>query len=144
MVKDRVYVVFGIICKKIARCPCIARTIKMHFFTKHLLWLTHVGVITCVKTNDILRILSENGMSTISSKKRYVEKDDRGEEEWGVVVTGGRNGRRHGDGRRRQRLVVIKVYLLHSPQPTPSVLVRAGCSQRDDPSSNSVLNFSFF
>ena len=25
MVKDRVYVVFGIICKKMARCPCIAR-----------------------------------------------------------------------------------------------------------------------
>ena len=40
-------------------------------------------------------------------------------------------------------LIVIKVYLLHSPQPTPSVLVRAGCSQRDDLSSNSVLNFSF-
>ena len=27
------------------------------------------GVIPCVKTNDILRILSENSMSTISSKK---------------------------------------------------------------------------
>ena len=40
-------------------------------------------------------------------------------------------------------LIVIKVYLLHSPQPTPSVLVRAGCSQRNDLSSNSVLNFSF-
>ena len=40
-------------------------------------------------------------------------------------------------------LIVIKVYLLHSPQPTPSVLVRAGCSQPDDLSSNSVLNFSF-
>ena len=41
------------------RCPCIARNIKMHFFTKHLLWLTHAGVIPCVKTNDISRILSE-------------------------------------------------------------------------------------
>ena len=41
-------------------------------------------------------------------------------------------------------LIVIKVYLLHSPQPTPSVLVRAGCSQCHDLSSNSVLNFSFF
>ena len=40
-------------------------------------------------------------------------------------------------------LTVMKVYLLHSPQPTPSVLVRAGCSQRDNLSSNSVLNFSF-
>ena len=43
----------------LARCPCIARNIKMHFFTKHLLWLTHAGVIPFVKTNDILRILSE-------------------------------------------------------------------------------------
>ena len=60
MVKDRVYVVFGIICKKIARCPCIAQNINIHFFTKHLLLLTHAGVIPCVKTNDILRILSEN------------------------------------------------------------------------------------
>ena len=25
MLKDRVYVVFGLICKKIARCSCIAR-----------------------------------------------------------------------------------------------------------------------
>ena len=30
------------------------------FFTKHLLGLTHAGVIPCVKTNDISRILSEN------------------------------------------------------------------------------------
>ena len=30
------------------------------FFTKHLLWLTHAGEIPCVKTNDILIILSEN------------------------------------------------------------------------------------
>ena len=30
------------------------------FSTKHLLWLTHAGVIPCVKTNDISRIGSEN------------------------------------------------------------------------------------
>ena len=30
----------------------------MHFFTEHL--LSHAGVIPCVKTNDISRILSEN------------------------------------------------------------------------------------
>ena len=41
------------------------------------------------------------------------------------------------------RLIVIKVYLLHRPQRTPGVLVRAECSQGDDLSSNSVLNFSF-
>ena len=56
----------------LARCPYIARNIKMHFFTKHLLWLTHAGVIPCVKTNDISRILSENGISRISSKKWYL------------------------------------------------------------------------
>ena len=39
----------------LARCPCIAWNIMMHFFIKHLLWLTHAGVIPCVKTNDILR-----------------------------------------------------------------------------------------
>ena len=33
----------------LARCPCIARNIKMHFFTKHLLWLTHAGVIPFCK-----------------------------------------------------------------------------------------------
>ena len=38
------------------------------FFTKHLLRLTHAGVIPFVKTNDISRILSENGISRISSK----------------------------------------------------------------------------
>ena len=41
----------------LARCPCIAWNIKMHSFTKHLLWLTHAGVIPFVKTNDISRIL---------------------------------------------------------------------------------------
>ena len=39
----------------LARCLCIARNIKMHFFIKHLLWLTHAGLIKCVKTDDISR-----------------------------------------------------------------------------------------
>ena len=62
--------------------------------------MTHAGVIPCVKTNDISRILSKNWYLENVIKKM---KDERkGEEEWSVVVTGGRNGRRHGDGRRRQ------------------------------------------
>ena len=44
----------------LARCPCIARNINMHFFTELLFSLTHAGVIPCVKTNDISRISSEN------------------------------------------------------------------------------------
>ena len=34
----------------------------MHFFTKHLLWLTLAGVIPCVKPNDISRIYRKNGI----------------------------------------------------------------------------------
>ena len=58
----------------------------MHFFTKHLLLLTHAGVVPCVKTNDISRILSENW-----NLENFIEKmkDERqGEEEWSVVVEG--------------------------------------------------------
>ncbi len=68
----------------LARCPCIARNIKMHFFTKHLLWLTHAGVIPCVKTNDISRILSENGYL-----ENVNEKNERWEIRWGGVEHGG-------------------------------------------------------
>ena len=59
MVKDHVYMVFGIICNKISKMPVHCTEHKDAFFTKHLLLLTHAGVIPCVKINDILRILLE-------------------------------------------------------------------------------------
>ena len=62
--------------------PCVVFMDKqdaraLHGTTKHLLWLTHAGVIPCVKTNDISRICSKNGISRISSKNWYLEKDER-------------------------------------------------------------------
>ena len=103
MVKERVYVVFGIICK-LARCLCIGQNIKMHFFfAKHLLWLTHAGVIPCVKTNDISRISSEKWyLKNFNKRMISWERWEIRWGEWGVVVTGGRTGRRHGDGWRWQ------------------------------------------
>ena len=73
------------------------------FFTKYMLWLTHAGVIPCVKTNDISRILSENWyLENVIEKWKMRDKVRRSGAWWWLVVEMGGGMGMDGAGRRQR------------------------------------------